>query len=298
MLGAHGEIAPTYVGRFAPSPTGPLHFGSAITAIGSYVCARAAGGRWHVRIDDIDPARELPVASGSILRTLARLGLDWDGPVSYQSTRREQHQSAVQTLLGRGAAYRCICSRQRVAGPRYPGTCRTQYPAANVRHAVRILAPVGLVVVRDRIQGEYAHDVQDTFGDFVIWRVEDLPAYHLATVLDDAVLGVTEVVRGADLLDSTPRQRILQSAFGLPTPSYAHLPLALDRQGFKLSKQTGATALDDSPATAIVSAALGVLGHAPPRELAGAEVAELLNWARQHWQLSRVPRQVPATVAR
>ncbi len=287
-----------YVGRFAPSPTGPLHFGSAITAIGSYLCARAAGGRWQVRIDDIDPARELPAAHDSILRTLARLGLEWDGPVSYQSTRREQHQAAVEALLGKGAAYRCTCSRQRVAGTRYPGTCRTQHPAANVRHAVRVLVPVGLVVVRDRIQGEYAHDVQGTVGDFVIWRVEDLPAYHLATVLDDAALGVTEVVRGADLLDSTPRQRILQSALGLPTPAYAHLPLALDRQGFKLSKQTGAMALDDSPATASVSAALSCLGHAPPRELAGAEVAELLDWARQHWQLSRVPRQVPATVTR
>ena len=298
MLKAHDETGSVYVGRFAPSPTGPLHFGSAVTAIGSYLCARAAGGRWHLRIDDIDPAREFPAAHGAILRTLARLGLEWDGPVSSQSTRRAQHQAAVDALLEKGAAYRCTCSRQKVAGTRYPGTCRTQQPAANVRHAVRVLVPAGLVGVRDRIQGEYAHDVQGTFGDFVIWRVGDLPAYHLATVLDDAALGVTEVVRGADLLDSTPRQRILQSALDLPTPAYAHLPLALDRQGFKLSKQTGAAALDDSPATAIVSAALSFLGHAPPRELAGAEVAELLDWARQHWQLSRVPPQVSGAVVR
>ena len=263
-------------------------------AIGSYLGARAAGGRWLVRIEDIDPPREIIGAGDAILRTLGRLGLEWDGRVIWQRKNRDQHHAALQQLGTAGQVYRCDCSRQLLSGKRYPGTCRDRALPIDVRHAIRWRVPAGEYGLVDRIQGEFKQDVQATFGDFVVWRAEDLPAYHLASVIDDAAAGVTEVIRGADLLDSTPRQLALLAALRFPVPRYGHLPVARDEHGDKLSKQTGALAVDTWPPSRVMSTVLEVLGHAPPRELWGAPAPTLLEWAIAHWRIEAIPRQVPA----
>jgi glutamyl-Q tRNA(Asp) synthetase len=287
-----------YTGRFAPSPTGPLHFGSLIAALGSYLQARHAGGRWLLRMEDIDPPREVPGAADEILRTLEAFGFEWDGPVRYQSRRSEAYRAALAELLAGDAAYACTCSRSTVAdaiaaaGGRpgvYPGTCRARRhaPAADV--ALRLDASGPPIRFADALQGEGSQDVQREVGDFVVRRADGLFAYQLAVVVDDADQGVTEVVRGCDLLDNTPRQILLQRRLGLETPAYVHLPLAVNRSGQKLSKQTHAPALDRRRPQAALLAGLRFLGQALPAGLEGATPAELLTWATAHWRLAAVP---------
>ncbi len=279
-----------YVGRFAPSPTGDLHFGSLVTALASYLRARAAAGEWLVRIDDLDPLREQAGAADRILRALERCGLHWDREVFYQRTQYAAHLRACERLLHSRIAYYCVCSRREVAGRPYAGICRSRHSPPAGRHSVRVQVGHAPITITDPIQGEAHWDLANDGGDFVIWRVEDLPAYHLAAVVDDATSGVTEVVRGADLYASAPRQRHLQVLLKLPQTTYLHLPVAVDRAGCKLSKQTGAPDFGLLPVPQLLVAALTWLGCVIPREFHGAPPAELLPWAVTHWALARVPR--------
>lgn len=277
------------MGRFAPSPTGPLHIGSLTTAVASYLHARQAGGEWLVRIEDIDPPREVPGAADSILRVLEALDLEWDRPVLYQSTRMPAYEAAAADLVTRGLAFACSCSRRDVreasgSGSRYPGTCRNG-PARPGPTAVRVRVDGSRVAFLDGLRGRIERDIETNEGDYVIRRRDGLPAYHLAAVLDDAYQGVTHVVRGVDLLDSTGVHLHLQGLLGLPTPAYWHLPVVTNAAGQKLSKQTGACGITPEEAAGRAPEALRLLGLEPPRTLCGAEPRELWNWARAHWHI-------------
>ncbi|MBK8285398.1 MAG: tRNA glutamyl-Q(34) synthetase GluQRS [Ahniella sp.] len=263
MLPSDPSSLRQYRGRFAPSPSGPLHFGSLVAALGSWLCARAAQGRWLVRMEDIDPLREQPGASDHILATLARFGMVSDEPVRFQSARRERYREVLVALAHRDMAYPCTCSRQQLqafAGI-HPAQCPapvdpTRTPAWRVR-----VAGTEPITFEDGVCGRVTQDVVREVGDFVIWRHDDWPAYQLAVVVDDAEQGITEVVRGADLLDSTPRQIVLQKLIGLPKPEYVHLPLALDPEGRKLSKSDAARPVDPLDPMPALRAALCFLGQ-------------------------------------
>jgi glutamyl-Q tRNA(Asp) synthetase len=288
-----------YVGRFAPSPTGPLHFGSLVAAVGSFCEARARGGRWLLRMEDVDAPRCVPGAAEDILRTLEGFGLGWDGEVVWQHRRLEAYRAALAGLAARGRVYGCACTRKEIAdsalardgGHIYPGTCRAGLPPGRAARAWRLWVPAGEVRFEDAVQGPVAEEVSRAVGDFVLRRADGLFAYQLAVVVDDAAAGVTHVVRGADLLDSTARQIILQDCLGLPRPGYAHLPVAVNAAGEKLSKQTRAAAVDPAAPGPALVAALDFLGQAPPPELARAGLAEIWQWALGAWRLERVPRR-------
>jgi glutamyl-Q tRNA(Asp) synthetase len=280
-----------YTGRFAPSPTGPLHFGSLIAALASWLDARAAGGAWLLRMEDLDRPREAPGAAQAILRQLTDIGLDWDGEVENQASRTAWYGSALARLSSAGHTYWCACTRAEMAdsaiapdGARiYPGTCRNGMPPGRAPRALRLRtvdAPIGFV---DRVQGECTQSVAREVGDFVLLRADGLHAYQLAVVVDDAAQGVTDVVRGADLLDSTARQIHLQRLLGFAEPRYLHVPVAVNAAGEKLAKQTGAPAAGPQD----VPAALAFLGHPPPP---GVEVRQQLEWARMNWNPARIPR--------
>lgn len=285
----------SYVGRFAPSPTGPLHLGSLATAVASYLHARQAGGEWLVRIEDIDPPREVPGAADDILRTLEAFELEWDRSVLYQSQRLATYDAVAQRLLADGRAFRCRCSRSEIRAAnegesgRYPGTCRDRYIAPGDA-AVRVRVDSGSLAFDDGLQGAIETDLAASLGDYVIVRRDDLPAYHLAVVLDDADQGVTTIVRGVDLLDSTAAHVHLQRVLGFATPQYFHLPVVVNAQGQKLSKQTGATAVDarDGAAAAQV---LALLGLPVSPELAGERPGVLWQWASQHWSIGALKGQ-------
>lgn len=295
--------APSYVGRFAPSPTGALHFGSLIAAAGSYLEARRHSGRWLLRIEDVDTPRCIPGAADGILRTLERFGFEWDGEPVWQSRRLEAYADALERLKAAGHAYACACSRRELAqaplapdGSRiYPGTCRNGLPPGRLARAWRVRV-AGSIAFDDAVQGAQLEDLEHELGDFVVLRADGLFAYQLAVVVDDADAGVTHVVRGADLLDSTGRQRYLQRLLSMPEPHYAHLPVATNAAGEKLSKQTLARAIDELPLGAALLAALAFLGQNPPSKLAGAPLAEVWQWAQTHWSIARVPRRraIPA----
>lgn len=278
-------------GRFAPTPSGPLHLGSVVAALASWLQARSQGGRWLLRIDDLDPPRTVAGASAAIIAMLAALGLEWDGEVVYQSRRRAAHRSALEALRRTGAVYRCACSRREVGCGPYPGTCRNGIAHGRQGRTWRVRVEAAPIRFADGIQGEIVDDVAASSGDFVVWRADDLPAYHLAVVVDDAWSGVTEVVRGADLLDSTAGQIHLQRLLEIPRPRYAHIPVLLGDTGVKLSKQTGATPITPDAARAALHRACALLGLAPPAALAAAPVREQLDWALATWTLARVPRQ-------
>lgn len=282
----------SYCGRFAPTPTGPLHFGSLLAAVASYCDARQAGGQWLLRMEDIDPPREMPGAAAIILRQLERYGLFWDGPVLYQSNRTEAYLAAIEQLRRQGQLFWCRCSRSQLAGHAiYPGTCRSQQePLADA--AIRLRVPSGVVSFEDRIFGKQEEDVAAQVGDFVIRRRDGLFAYQLAVVVDDALQGINQVVRGADLLDNTARQLVLQDLLGYSTPGYAHIPLATNRSGEKLSKQNLAKALPEDAPEPVLWEALRTLGQPVPAELRPAPVQEQLSWAVVHWDMARVPRQM------
>ncbi|HCK81737.1 MAG TPA: tRNA glutamyl-Q(34) synthetase GluQRS [Candidatus Competibacter sp.] len=298
-------------GRFAPSPTGPLHFGSLVAALGSFLEARQQGGEWWVRIEDVDTQRARTGAAEAILRALDRYHLHWDGSVLYQSRRTDAYQTALERLFDAGLAYPCTCSRRELANhprardgsPVYPGRCRAGLGHADRPFAIRLRVTDTPLIFRDAVQGDYRQRLADDVGDFTIRRADGLFAYQLAVVVDDAAQGVTQVVRGRDLLDSTPRQIYLQQVLGLPTPRYAHLPVATDRRGRKLSKQTGATPLDPLDPSPLLWAALDFLGQSPPPALRREPPATILAWALEHWRLATVPttpsrRCLDAAVAR
>ena len=278
-----------YVGRFAPSPTGPLHFGSLLAAVASYLQARTNDGRWLLRIEDIDPPREQPGAAEDIIDALRRYGFDWDGDVVFQSASADAHEAALASLLERDLAYRCRCSRRELAGaPRgplgtiYPGTCRQG--CAPGEAAIRVLTEDTEIAFRDVLQGRFAQRLESESGDFIVRRRDGLIAYHLAVVVDDAVQGVTEIVRGTDLLDSTPRQIWLQRLLGFATPRYLHIPVITHANGDKLSKLTGAPALPLHAVEKTLVAALAELRQGPPPGLADGSLADIWSWARQNWQ--------------
>lgn len=276
------------VGRFAPSPTGPLHLGSVMAALGSYLQAKSRGGRWLVRIEDIDPPREVPGAARAQLATLARLGLKPDSEVVWQSRERARHQAAIDRLLAAGHAFHCSCSRRDLpAGGTYPGTCRDGIPAGRTARSIRARVDNRTWFVKDLLQPEHGETPAETTGDFVIRRADDCIAYQLAVVVDDAAQGVTEIVRGADLLDSTPRQMLLQARLDIPHPAYAHLPVLIDTRGEKLGKSTAAEAVDALPPETCLKQILTLLGHDPPPHLDSRE--RILDWAVANWRLERVP---------
>jgi glutamyl-Q tRNA(Asp) synthetase len=282
-----------YIGRFAPSPTGPLHFGSLIAALGSCLDARANGGKWLLRIDDIDPPREQPGAADGILRSLEQFGFAWDGAVLLQSTRHEAYRAALGKLQELGLTFFCTCSRKQIAAEGdsvYPGTCRDRMRAPSGEYSVRLRVEADETGCDDLIQGIYTQNLRRDAGDFVLLRRDGFYSYHLACAVDDAFQGVTHVVRGADLLDSTPRQIHLQHLLGLPTPSYAHLPVALNDSGQKLSKQNLARALDPEQREQLLWETLQFLGQQPPQELRNADLESIWEWAFKNWTLAKVPQ--------
>jgi glutamyl-Q tRNA(Asp) synthetase len=278
-----------YVGRFAPSPTGPLHFGSLVAALASWLDARAAGGRWLVRIEDLDAPRVQPGAADEILRCLEHLGLDWDGSPVFQSRRGALYDEALERLESR--LYWCGCSRREIADSFlglasdgahiYPGTCRAGLPSGKTPRTRRVVVDARPVSFGDRVQGRQEQNLAERSGDFVLARADGVAAYQLAVVVDDAEQGVTDVVRGADLLDSTARQIHLQKLLGLPALRYLHVPVALDASGDKLSKQTGAPPIDETNARAMLRRVLAFLGQ---------PVTDDLGEALDRWDPARIPR--------
>jgi glutamyl-Q tRNA(Asp) synthetase len=278
-----------YAGRFAPSPTGPLHFGSLVAALASWLDAKHAAGTWLLRMEDLDQPRVVAGAADSILRQLESFGLHWDGAIEYQSRRSEFYREALQRLAA--FTYPCACTRKEledsalaIDGSRiYPGTCRGGPAPGKSARAVRLRTDAVPVRFTDRVQGKISQFVETEVGDFVLRRADGLFAYQLAVVVDDAAQGVTDVVRGADLLDSTARQIFLQRLLGYATPRYLHVPVVTNGAGEKLSKQTRAP--DARPED--IPHALDYLGMPSPAGLAGRE---LLDWAVGHWNSARVPR--------
>ena len=285
-------------GRFAPSPTGPLHFGSLVAALASYCDARAAGGTWLVRIEDVDVPRARAGAEDDIIATLARYGFAWDGDVVRQSDRGDHYAAALSRLRAAGIAYECACTRRELAsapfgagGERvYPGTCRAGVaPARRARaeRAWRVRVGSGTIAFVDRLQGPQAQDLATDVGDFVVRRSDGLHAYQLAVVVDDALQQVSDIVRGADLLASTPRQRLLQRWLDMPEPSYLHVPVAINAAGEKLSKQTGAKALPADPLPTL-AAAWRFLDQ-PEAAAAPRTIAEFWAHAITAWTPRRLP---------
>ncbi|BDU52643.1 tRNA glutamyl-Q(34) synthetase GluQRS [Limnohabitans sp. INBF002] len=300
-----------YVGRFAPSPTGPLHAGSLVAALASWLDARAHGGQWLVRIEDVDTPRCIPGADQRILQQLATCGLVPDAPVMWQSQRGEAYQAALDTLIAKGWAYPCGCSRKEIEDAQalmgharerhtaavYPGTCRNGLNGKaarawrlNVQRVIDDLQLATPLTWQDRLLGVQQQDVAKEVGDFVLLRADGLWAYQLAVVVDDAAQGITHIVRGADLTDNTARQIVLQRALGLPTPSYMHTPLVLGENGEKLSKQNGATALDANQPLLALQTAAHALGLPKPNDGASIEQA-LAEWTKAWQEISSpVPR--------
>ncbi len=294
-----GDADSSRTGRFAPSPTGPLHIGSVLAALGSWLDARQRGGRWLLRIEDLDTPRVIPEAAGTMLRTLDALGLEWDGVVEYQSRNQDRYRAALQTLKDSGRVFECSCSRRELAGADtgYPGTCRDG-PVRPGPTAVRLRLDPGELCFDDRVQGRCSYRLEQ-LGDVVIRRRDGLFAYQLAVVVDDAHQGVTDVVRGADLLDSTPWQMQLQRALGLPQPRYAHLPVVVDPGGAKLAKSRHAVPADTTRPGAVLLQALKLLRQRPPAELAGLPPAQVLAWAVPNWNPSAIQglASIPCDVA-
>ena len=287
-----------YRGRFAPSPTGPLHRGSLVAALASYLQARVNNGTWLLRIEDIDPPREVSGASQAIVASLDAHGFEWDGDILYQSVSNQRFAAIVESLLTDGRAYACTCSREQIrqiarrsaTGFVYPGTCRDRglSPETDRPSAIRIRTCGATVAFVDLIQGHVSSDVENDIGDFVIRRKDGLVAYSLAVVVDDYEQGITEVVRGVDLLAFTPAQIMLQRALGYPQPVYCHVPLVTTSAGEKLSKQTGAMAIDDTKAAVNLVEGLRHLRQNPPDSLMKATVDDVWDWARNHWRLDKL----------
>ena len=292
----------SYVGRFAPSPSGPLHLGSLLAAVASFLDARANEGLWLVRIEDIDPPREPAGAADEILTQLHHFGLTWDGEVLYQSQRLYAYAAALMILANEGLCFRCECTRSalRENGNVYSGQCRHNgVSARDLQYvdkdsssdaAVRVRVPRETYSLLDRVQGSYSQNLASEVGDFVVRRKDRLFAYQLAVVVDDAYQGITDIVRGIDLLESTPRQLYLQECLGYRTPRYAHLPIIVDAAGDKLSKQSFAPPLKSERPQEQLHQCLDLLGLSPPRTLIDSSVDTILAWGIEHWDIQAVPK--------
>jgi glutamyl-Q tRNA(Asp) synthetase len=287
-----------YRGRFAPSPTGPLHFGSLVAAVGSFLDAKHHQGKWLVRIEDLDTPRTVKGASDEILGTLEACGLHWDEKVVYQSRRTAAYEVAFQQLKQTGAVYPCACSRREIADSVlqrgdemvYPGTCRNGMAPGKSARAWRVRVNDANINFKDGMQGNIAQDLATEVGDFVLLRADGFFAYQLAVVVDDAAQGVTDVVRGVDLLFSTPRQIYLQRLLGLNTPAYMHLPVVVNAHGEKLSKQTLAQPVGKDDPASLLFKTLEVLRQKPPLELQLGKAEQILAWAIDNWQPDRLLR--------
>lgn len=272
----------SYIGRFAPSPTGPLHAGSLVAALASYLDARAHAGQWLLRIEDIDPPREQPGASQRIINSLQRFGFSWDGAIEFQSRRTALYQQAFEHLRAAGHLFACGCSRKDLGDGVYKGTCRNGMPAGRSARAWRVRTQGHAVHWSDRWLGDFDENLEQYPGDFVVYRADGLWAYQLAVVVDDAQQGVTHVVRGDDLLDSTARQIHLQQLLGYRRPEYLHFPVVKAGDGQKLSKQTGADAIDEAPVLASLLDAATHLGL----DMTGAtDLASFWSRAVDAWRL-------------
>ena len=277
------------MGRFAPSPTGELHLGSLYTAVASFLEARVHGGRWLVRMEDVDRSREIRGAAAAILHTLEAFGFQWDGEVLRQSERSDHYAAAIETLRARGLTFECSCSRQELADEeRYPGYCRNGPRHLGLATATRLRIEPQTVTFADDLQGTHTQNVASVVGDAILRRRDGFFAYLLAVVVDDAAQGVTHVVRGADLLNDTPRQIYLQRSLALPTPQYAHVPVLLEPDGSKLSKSARSMALRETAPQVQLLEVLQMLDLAPPSSLEGAPLREIWTWAEAHWTLNRL----------
>ncbi|MFO6423978.1 tRNA glutamyl-Q(34) synthetase GluQRS [Motilimonas sp. KMU-193] len=285
-------LSKPYIGRFAPSPSGPLHFGSLIAALGSYLQAKANQGKWLVRIEDIDPPREVAGADKAILASLEQYGLTWDGPVRYQSQQTEHYEYVLTQLRQQALTYACQCTRAMIKqqGGLYLGTCR-HLGLTDKNNAIRLHVKQGITEFTDKLQGRVKINPAMANEDFIIKRKDGLYAYNLAVTLDDIDQGITEVVRGADLLEPTARQIGLMQLLNAPVPDYVHLPLAVTKPGFKLSKQNHAPAISDQDIRQTTWRALAFLGQQPPKALMEEPQENILNWAISNWQLDKVAHQ-------
>ena len=289
LLSEGSMIQSPYIGRFAPSPSGPLHFGSLVAALASYLDAHANQGQWLVRMEDIDPPREQPGAADLILRTLEAYGMHWHSSVLFQSDRTKAYQEIIDDLFYQKQLYPCTCTRKKLAGQNgaYPGYCRDQTILPNESHSLRLKCPNKLFVFQDRIQGKQSFEL-GKLGDYILKRKDGLFAYQLAVCADDELQGVTHVVRGYDLIDSTPRQWHLQNVLGYRHPVYAHIPVITLSCGNKLSKQNHAPAIPlDDPAPVLVKA-MRALGMKPSEDLSSSSVACVLEWGIKHWNVHQV----------
>jgi glutamyl-Q tRNA(Asp) synthetase len=288
---------PSYRGRFAPSPTGPLHAGSILAALASYLDAKANHGLWFVRMEDLDPPRESPAAATAILRTLEALGLHWDDTVLYQSQRQAAYNEALEELRRQHLLYACKCSRQMLLdyGSIYPGICRSLNITAEAPVALRCRVSSETITFTDRIQGDFFQHLETEVGDFVVKRKEGLFAYQLAVVVDDNFQGITDIVRGIDLLDSTPRQIYLQGLLHFSTPRYAHIPVLINIEGQKLGKQQYAQAVDSMRPSQVLFKALQRLHQHPEPELEELAPEQILAWGIAHWDIKKLAgiKQIP-----
>ena len=307
-LRATNTLAMPYIGRFAPSPTGSLHFGSLVAAIASYCDAKANHGQWIVRMEDLDKPREVAGAADNILQQLEHFGFEWVQPIIVQSQRAEHYENALDSLKNKQLVYPCTCTRKEIAdssttigvdGIIYPKTCLLHETKPNKTAAWRVKTNNSTIQFFDAIQGEISHILSNQVGDFILKRADGLFAYQLAVVVDDAAQGVTHIVRGADLLDSTPRQIYLQQLLGYATPHYAHVPVASNLAGEKLSKQTLAKPIDINLSSqsssitikALIFEALSFLGQNPPLAIKKTSLNASWHWAITHWNLANVPKQ-------
>ncbi|MFA5921725.1 MAG: tRNA glutamyl-Q(34) synthetase GluQRS [Methylococcaceae bacterium] len=271
-----------YIGRFAPSPTGPLHFGSLYTALASFLQARSQLGLWLLRIDDLDTPRNRKGSADSILKTLEVFGLHWDDSVVYQSQYLDVYHETLDKLVKEKLIYPCTCSRKALTSV-YSGVCRDKRTLPQNPYSLRIKTDNSIISFKDELQGLISHNLAEQHGDFILKRKDQIIAYQFAVVIDDDRQNINHVVRGYDLLYLTPRQIYLQQILGLVTPDYMHVPVIIDEQGYKLSKQTRATAVDIKNPHEVIFELLTLLKQNPPGELQHAPSTELLSWAIEHW---------------
>jgi glutamyl-Q tRNA(Asp) synthetase len=288
----------SYIGRYAPSPTGPLHFGTLVAAVGSYLQAKSRQGKWLMRIEDVDTTRSVAGAADDMQQTFESFGFEWDGEVIYQSLRTEHYEQALAALTKKNLVYPCTCSRKQIADGIiegspvgiYNGKCRFRTLPLNGEYALRIHVNDIAIAFEDQVMGKYSQQLNTECGDFVIKRRDGLFAYQLAVVVDDALQGITEIVRGTDLLDSTARQIYLQQQLGYAQPGYLHLPLVVDENKQKLGKSTGGATLERSQPVKSLFAALKHLGQQPPAELETSELNSFWQWAIEHWDIQKIPK--------
>ncbi len=295
------QRVPPVIGRFAPSPTGPLHFGTLLAAMGSYLQAKCCAGSWLIRIEDLDPPRVIPGAADAMLRLLEQLGFAWDGEIIYQSHRSARYQQVLEQLREQGRIFACSCTRREILasaphpgeeGPIYPGTCREGFRGSRSERAMRLRVPDEEIIFHDGIFGEQQQNLEKEVGDFVLHRSDGLFAYQMAVVIDDIDAGITQIVRGADLLSSTPRQIYLYRCLDTIPPDYFHLPLAFGDNDKKLSKRNGDIGLiTRENGSNMLWRALDFLNQSPPEELFNATPDELLCWGRENYHAEKIPAE-------